>query len=305
MTNLSPFVCAIVVNWNRWDDTATCIRSVLNMDYPSLHVILVDNGSTTGSPSLLDEFFPEIEILQNRDNLGFATAVNLGIARALALDARYVFALNNDAVVDGNCLSALVDFIETDPSIGMVGPKIFYMDRPDRIWFAGANRNPLTFSLLNFGRNTLNRSALDHPRAVTYLCAGAVLIRREVLETAGCFDPAYFMYYEDCEFCLHTLAAGYRLYFVPAAKVWHKVAASTDGEGSALELYYRTSSVFLFLWKNTAGIHRYLLLVMRIIYIFSKMAYHFISGSPAVSLAIWRGFLDSLSKIRRTKCASS
>jgi GT2 family glycosyltransferase len=298
MMRPEPLVCGIVINWNRWEDTAACIQSMKSMNYPNLKIILVDNASTQTCDPEIAQFFTEIEIIWNTENIGFASGVNLGIKRALQLEADFIFTLNNDSLVDPGCLMAMVNFAEEEPSAAILGPKIYYMDPPDRIWFAGANRDRLTLALLNFGRGKKDCAKFDFTRKVTYLCAGAMLIRKEVIESVGGFDPGYFMYYEDCEFCMHASSNGYNLYYVPEARVWHSVAVSTGGEGSVLESYYRTCSVFRFIYRNSRGFHRLLLLTFRTIFIILQILLHLLLGKHEFVLIQWKGLIEGLACIR-------
>lgn len=271
-----------------------CVATVLRMNYSNLRVVVVDNNSTIGSDVRLRERWTESEVIHSPANLGFAGGANLGIERSLACGADYIFTLNNDTIVDRECLSELVVAAEQNPKVGIVGPKIYYLDIPNRIWFAGANRNKLTFSLMRFEKGKPDGPEFDQPREVNYLCAGAMLVRREVFERVGLFDPGYFMYYEDCDFCIRVNAQGYLMYYIPTARVWHKVAASTGGEGSPSEIYYRTSSVFRFLRQHVHGLHKAGLIAIRVGYVVLKMVHQWLSGHPEITVSLWWGLRDGL-----------
>ncbi len=291
-----PLVYVVIVNWNRWDDTMTCVASVLNTNYANLRVLVVDNHSTVGSDAELRKRWPEVEVMHSPINVGFAGGANLGIARALADGADYVFTLNNDAIVDRESVAELVAAAEQHRDVGIVGPIIYYLDPPDRIWFAGANRNRWTLSLGHVKRKQ-SKLLFDRPREVDYLCAGAMLVRREVFEQVGLFDDGYFMYYEDCDFCIRVSERGYGLRYVPKAKVWHTVAASTGGEGSPLEVYYRTWSVFRFLAQHARGIHRVGLITLRVVYVLLTLAYWCLCGRQKVARFSWLGLRDGLASM--------
>ena len=291
-----PLVYVVIVNWNRWDDTIACVASVLNANYTNLTVLVVDNHSTADGGDELRERFPEVEVIYNPANVGFAGGANLGIVQALADGADYVFTLNNDAIVDRASVAALVAVAEQHRGVGIVGPTIYYLDPPDRVWFAGANRNRWTLSL-GHGKSKQIGLAFDRPHEVSYLCAGAMLVRREIFEQVGLFDAGYFMYYEDCDFCIRVIEQGYGLRHAPKAKVWHKVAASTGGEGSPLEIYYRTWSVFRFLAQHARGMHRVGLIVLRVGYVLLKTAYLWVRGRHKVARFSWMGLRDGLASM--------
>ena len=294
-----PAVHVVIVNWNRWPDTLACVSSVMASEYHHITVWVVDNNSCEGDAAVLQATWPQVSILYNKANLGFAAAVNMGIQQALHAGADYIFTLNNDAVLAPSCVSELLTAAEADSRRGIIGPKIYYLDRPTHIWFAGANRHPWLLSLLDFGRGQPDGPRWQEAKAVTYLTAGAMLTRKEVFANIGLFDPHYFMYYEDCDFALKVVAAGYLLWYTPTAKVWHTVAASSGGEGSAMEIFYRTESVFRFIWQNSHGLHRLLLLCLRIGLIKVQMMRYLLQGQIDVVLALLRGTKQGIRQMRR------
>ena len=122
----APLVYVVVLNWNGWRDTALCLASLSASNCPNLHVVVVDNGSTDGSPERLAPLLeaPWGELIQVGCNLGFTGGANLGLRVALERNADYAFLLNNDATVAPDCIATLVQEAERRPEIGLVGPKI-------------------------------------------------------------------------------------------------------------------------------------------------------------------------------------
>ena len=233
----SPLVYVVIVNWNRADDTIECLQALEGSDYSDYRPLVVDNGSTDGSPDAIRAAFPAVEMIANKDNLGFARANNIGIEHALRQGADYVFLLNNDTLVDGRLLTELVAVGESDPQIGMLAPKIYYHDGGSRLWSAGARwrRFPPRVTIIGYGRE--DGPAYSVQREVDYATGCAMLVKREVFERVGMFDPAFFMYHEDYDFSARVQRGGYRIVYVPQAVMWHKVSAST-GEDSPLKWYY-------------------------------------------------------------------
>ncbi len=233
----SPLVYVVIVNWNRADDTIECLQALEGSDYSDYRPLVVDNGSTDGSPDAIRAAFPAVEMIANKDNLGFARANNIGIEHALRQGADYVFLLNNDTLVDGRLLTELVAVGESDPQIGMLAPKIYYHDGGSRLWSAGARwrRFPPRVTIIGYGRE--DRPAYSVQREADYATGCAMLVKRGVFERVGMFDPAFFMYHEDYDFSARVRRGGYRIVYVPQAVMWHKVSAST-GEESPLKWYY-------------------------------------------------------------------
>jgi GT2 family glycosyltransferase len=240
-----PPVTAVVLNWNRPEDTLACLRSLAEADYPALDLIVVDNGSTDDSVAAVRKAFPGVTLLVNERNLGYAAGNNIGIAQALQGNAAAVLVINNDATVEPEAVRELVRAAQDHPEAGALVPKILYASDPGRIWAAGARwvRFPPRVKLV--GLNTPDSPRFDRPRELAYATGCAWLLTRPALEALGGFDPAYFMYQEDYDFCYRLGAAGYALRYVPAARVRHAVSAGL-GSFSAGWWYQWSRSVVRF-----------------------------------------------------------
>ena len=136
MKNLNfPLVSIITINWNNNDDTSEMLKSLLRISYPNYEIIVVDNYSTQCDASCLKMEFPEIRLVMSTKNLGFAGGNNLGLKYA---SGEYILLLNNDTVVHENFLEPLVRLMERDHKIGIVSPKIYFYDEPNKLQYAGA-----------------------------------------------------------------------------------------------------------------------------------------------------------------------
>jgi len=243
-----PLVGIVILNWNRPLDTIACLESLTATTYENRHVIVVDNGSTDGSPQQILAAVPGVELLVNSRNLGFAAGANVGIAQALKLGAKYVLLLNNDTVVAPDFLEPLVAICEGDPYVGIVGPKVYYYGTLQIFSNGGWPRRalPLVVRLVTpLGREDPADLGPELPQEVGYIWGQAMLIRREVLEQIGLFDPDFFMYYEDCDFCFRASQAGFRLFYVPRSRIWHKIGRSTQGN-EWKRWRYKVSGMFYF-----------------------------------------------------------
>src|SRR5688572_19863302 len=135
-------VVVVVLNWNGGDDTLECLASLRHLRYTNVHTIVVDNGSSDESVANIGTAFPEIPLIQTGVNLGYAGGNNVGIRAALATGAEYVLLLNNDTVVDPDCVDAFVEAARAHPEGALFGAKIYYHQEPDCIWYAGARWAP-------------------------------------------------------------------------------------------------------------------------------------------------------------------
>jgi GT2 family glycosyltransferase len=247
-----PRVTVIVLNWNRREDTLECLRSLERLTYPNYSVIVVDNGSTDGSVEAVKEAFPSLQLLTNAENLGFAGGNNVGIRHALERESDYIFLLNNDTVVDAALLDELIAAAGADLQIGLVGPKIYYYDQSDKLWYAGAREQWLRRIPATVGLDELDQGQYDQVRETAFVYGTAMLIRSRVLEDIGLFDERFFAYHEDADFCMRARQAGYRCVYNPQGVIWHKVSAATR-DIPHVQDYLRAKGRILFFVKHLKG----------------------------------------------------
>lgn len=224
-----PKIAAVVLNYNGKEVTLQALRSLSAMDYPACHLVVVDNGSTDGSYEAVAAAFPAVTRLRTEVNLGPAGGVNLGLRFALEEGYDYALVLNNDIEVAPDFLARLVEVAESDPSIGIVGPKGYYYWDRERIWSAGGRLPFREAATKERGQGELDRGQYDRDEEVDYVNGCAMLVKRDVLERAGLWDPAYHILVEDADFCMRARRHGYRCFYAHRARLWHMVSTSTGG----------------------------------------------------------------------------
>jgi len=244
-------VVILLLNWNSWKDTIECVESCRKLSYANFRILIIDNGSSDGSEKILRERFPDIELIQSGANLGFAGGNNLGISRALDQGAAYLWLLNNDTVVEPSALSSLVEALERDQKIGMVGSKILYFDKADTLWYAGAELDPrVPHRSCHRGLNEIDRGQYDQPGETGYVTGCSLLVRKKVIEEVGVLDDALFLYYEDADWCARAQRAGWKLCYAPRSVVLHKASASLGGMDSPRMSYYLARNLLYFVRRN-------------------------------------------------------
>lgn len=212
-------------------------------------IVVVDNGSKDGSIERLESEFcdPQVVFVRNAKNEGFAGGMNIAMQHAFAMGADMVFSINNDTVVDRDCLRLLVDALQSDPAAGIAGPAIMYHKNPDRIWLVGGYFNKLRAGIVVPGKGKTIQEIPTQTIRVTFLTGCAILIRRSVFERVGKLDTSYFFYSEDLDYDLRVMEEGMALLFVPTAKVWHKIDEVAKDRTSPYVLYHLArSSVLVF-----------------------------------------------------------
>jgi GT2 family glycosyltransferase len=223
-----PRVSIIILNWNALEVTAECIQSLRKIDYQNVEIVLVDNASQDGSADALAQNFPEVRLIRNSVNLGFAGGCNVGMRDAMARGTDYVLLLNNDTVVGPDFLRQLLAVAESDSRIGALCPKILFFDAPDRVNYGGGTHKWWRLYPVTVGLFQRDDGRYDQMREVTFLTGCALLIKAEVLRKIGVLEEIYFHFYEDIEWSLRLVQAGYKGLYVPQAKIWHREHYVTD-----------------------------------------------------------------------------
>jgi GT2 family glycosyltransferase len=229
-------VSFIIVSWNARDFLVQCLDSLFaQADCYPMEVIVVDNASTDGSVGTLERRFPQVRLIVNSTNLGFAKANNLGI---LASSGQYVCLVNSDVRMLPCCIHRLVEYCEEHPEVGMVGPRVIGGDgklqRSCRgfpsVWnmFCRALALDVMFPQCRiFTGYSLWHWPQDSLRPVDILSGCFWLVRRQALARVGMLDESFFMYGEDMDWCKRFRNHGWRAVFVPAAEAIHYGGASS------------------------------------------------------------------------------
>lgn len=232
-------VYIVLLNWNNWKDTNECLISLQSLGCDDWKVVVLDNGSANDSVQRLREQFPQLEIIETGENLGFAGGCNVGIRIALERGAKYVWLLNNDTKVDPGALSTMVRMAEADSRIGAVGSVICDMEPPHNVQAWGGGRVSLWFGRASHCAKETSNDKLG------YLTGASLLLRREALEDVGLLDEGFFMYAEDADLCFRLRKSGWKLAVAEESRIFHKENGSLGKKNSTFDLYVWTSMVRL------------------------------------------------------------
>lgn len=251
---MPPQVSVIVLTHNGKKDTLECLSSLAAVEDKDWNIILVDNGSSDGTLDVVRCAFPDVKVIENRANLGFAEGNNVGVRYAVERGSEYILLLNNDTHVEPTFQRELLRVAESDPSIGIVGPRIFSHDRPESVWFDGGYVDWNGGSITRVRSGSADNSAHE-AFPVDCVEGTALCIKRQVIDSIGLLDPRFFFYYEETDWCVRAHRVGYKIMLAPNARIWHKVSG-TIGRGSPATTYYMTRNVFLFFGKHLMGLER-------------------------------------------------
>jgi hypothetical protein len=250
VTVARPAVFTVILNTNRREDTLACLASLEACSYENHHVIVLDNASTDGSLEAIRANHPWAQTIELEKNLGYAGNNNVGIQAALDQEADWIFVLNEDTIVDPECVTRLVQAGECDSQMGILGPTVYHFDEPEVIQSAGGRLDE-HWDSVHLGQNEMDTGQYDQVREVDWISGCALLIRRQVVERIGMLDVRFFYYWEETDWCLRARENGWRILHVPSAKLWHK-GVQRDYRPSPTVTYYATRNHLLLLQKHRA-----------------------------------------------------
>jgi N-acetylglucosaminyl-diphospho-decaprenol L-rhamnosyltransferase len=272
----APDLSAVIVSFHTRDLLAACLASLPDAAGGlTCEAIVVDNDSRDGSADMVRQRFPQAVLIEVGKNLGFAQAMNLGLARA---QGRVVCWLNPDCVATPGSLAGLVKQLDADARVGAVGPRLVYPDgrvQPSAQAFPGPIRVLYHFIGLRalagaawlrpvwrrVGRmaGPMTRSYLDsmesapEPRSVDWLSGACLAARAHVASEVGPLDEGYFMYCEDTDWCHRVRALGYDVRYLPELKIVHHVGASRASNPEAVYHYYRSLLRYFLKYRSAQG----------------------------------------------------
>ena len=240
-----PFVDIVIPTWNGRELLEPCLKSIVGQSYKRFQITVVDNGSTDGTVSFLQEEFPDVQVVSFPVNTGFSVAVNAGIQ---AGTHPLIFLLNNDTELAPDCLEQLVDASLLNSHQFFAAKMLSFQNRT---LLDGAGDSYLRGGAgYRLGTMEPDGGVYDEQREVFGACAGAALYRRSFFEIVGRFDEDFFAYLEDVDLNLRANRRGLRCLFVPGARVYHVGSATTGSKINSVTVRLSTRNSFFVLLKN-------------------------------------------------------
>jgi GT2 family glycosyltransferase len=247
-----PVVSVIIPHLKGEDILRRCLKALQSCTYPSIEVILVDNGSTDGSSERIAGKHPGVRLIRSTVNLGYAGGCNMGLSHA---SGKYALLLNDDAEVTAGFLEPLVACMESDASIGACQPKIKSIIDSTKFDYAGAaggylDRFGYPFCMGRiFDTVEVDRGQYDDPREIFWASGACCLIRISALEETGRFDESFFAHMEEIDLHWRMRLAGYKIMSVPSSIVHHE-AGTTLAPEAPQKVYLNHRNGLMMLVKN-------------------------------------------------------
>jgi len=246
-----PEIAIIIVNWNTKDLLRACLESIYK--YPphvDFEVIVVDNASTDGSPEMVKAEFPQVVLIQNEENVGFAKANNQAIRQS---ESNFVLLLNSDTEVLKGSIDELYGLMQETPKIGIAGPLI--RNSGNQIEESCGNiQTPIAIlatklsrispALASFTRRLASHRTPKGLECVGWVTGACMLIRRTMLNDIGLFDESFFMYFEDSDLCYRASRAGWHVMVDESIEIFHHRGASKAIKSQPNKFYRKSMRRF-------------------------------------------------------------
>jgi GT2 family glycosyltransferase len=257
MNNQLPAVDIVVCAHKNKELTDCCLASLVGLNYPNCKIILADDCSGDGSVAFLKNKYPNILITENKKCLGAAKTRNIGIAAA---KANYLVTMDNDAFLSSDWLNQMVKLMESDKSIGQAVGKILFADDPNKIAAAGGSMYFRGKGYdIGFGAD-VSENKYNRQREILYACSASMIVRRDILDLVGGFDPFYYHGYEDTDLSFKINIAGYKVIYYPFAISYHGISKTVNQTINKKMSYYSIRNRLLLIFKNyqTRSLIKYL-----------------------------------------------
>lgn len=286
-----PAVYTIILNYNNYSDTVQTLESVFSLDYDSNSVLLVENSTDKNIIQKIRSRFPDLTILENGKNMGYAGGNNIGIQKALLSHPEYIFLLNNDVTLEKDVLKKCVSSMEISPDCAACQPLVASDPHNDTIWSAG------TQLFFGYPRLFLKGKRLQKNGIKTApfgLVGCSILFKTSALRNIGLFDDSLFLFHEETDWCIRARQKNFSLLIVSDAVVYHKIS-TTIGLFSKVYVYYIGRNWLLVAKKNFDHLGYFSVLATELFIRFPYYLFHLIKkGQPAMIKYYVRGIVDGI-----------
>ena len=296
-----PKIAIIIINWNTYQLTFNCLKSLKACTYNNKTIFLVDNGSEDGSGDKIALEFPDINFIKNEINEGFTGANNKALKVILKQNFDYVLLLNNDTVVKPNFLSLLEARMDSDQNLAATQPLILDFPNKNTIWNAGGSFNSFFCLFKTRCKGMIYNPKLKIDTYTQWISGCCILVKIAVIKKVGLLDNRFFIYFEDADWSIRMTNLGYKLGVVPESIIYHhssgsnvKNNTSSEGNLSPYSHYLNVRNHIYLIKKHSFLFNKLGSWLYQIFKIFSYSIYFILRGRLGKFKMVWRGVLDGV-----------
>ena len=297
----APKIAIIIINWNTYQLTFNCLKSLKACTYNNKTIFLVDNGSKDGSGDQIALEFPDINFIKNEINEGFTGANNKALKVILKQNFDYVLLLNNDTVVKPNFLSLLEARMDSDQNLAATQPLILDFPNKNTIWNAGGSFNSFFCLFKTRCKGMIYNPKLKIDTYTQWISGCCILVKIAVIKKVGLLDNRFFIYFEDADWSIRMTNLGYKLGVVPESIIYHhssgsnvKNNTSSEGNLSPYSHYLNVRNHIYLIKKHSFLFNNLGSWLYQIFKISSYSIYFILRGRLGKFKMVWRGVLDGV-----------
>jgi len=243
-------VVVLILSYNGKHLLEDSISSYSNNNYPNFKIIVIDNGSTDGTKEWVEINYPQVFVLRTEKNLGYSGGFNFGLDYAFNKEkADYALITNNDVKADIKVIAELVSIAETDRMIGFVTGKVYYYDHPNTLQTVGKYEDPVCWNGKHIGNNEIDKGQYDQIMERIFVDDIFTLVSKKLYDNTGGYDTTFQFQAEEYDWQARAKKLGYKIYYTPYAKIWHK-ESMTIGKKSAFKAYYDARNPMLVILRH-------------------------------------------------------
>jgi len=290
-------VVICILSFDKKNDTLDCLESVFQMDYSPFEVVIVDNGSTDGSPEAIAELFPQVHLIRKNKNFGAPGGRNIGMNYIQEnFNHPFILILDNDTIVDKHYLRYLVQALYDDSHAGIACGKAYTEFPSKTILSVGMKANLYTGFINDIGKGQSDEGQFDYRRYVDACGGFGLLVRKEMMVQLQGFDERYNPYgFEDADFCFRARKMGYKTLYMPKALVYHKGTNFGRGPVACYEKS-KVKNYFLFLRRHSSLRQRFSSVVFILFKAFTIFVQMLFQGKGHIIVSQFKGFFEGIRK---------
>lgn len=296
-----PRVAVVIVHWNRRELLEKFLPSVLRSSYPNLEIVVADNNSPDDSVAFLRKNYPQITIVQNDDNYGYAGGYNHALKH---VEADYFVLLNNDIEVTRQWIEPVIEAMEKDPTLGGCQPKMLDYNSKQQFEYAGASGGFIDTLGYAFCRGRLfehieeDRGQYNNEQRVFWATGACLFVRASLYKKLHGFDEHFFAHMEEIDLCWRMQLAGYTLKVIPSSQVYH-VGGGTLNKQSAKKTYLNFRNNLIMITKNLPVSTLLWLIPLRSFLDLLSSVFFLMNGFPKSSLAVHKAHAHYFFQFRK------